>query len=227
MYALMRNNSRRCLAAISVIRADQGPPAEICVKRLTTTARVAIFAMVYALSMTSIADATTVVRQVRLAHTDCSNMQQLEQLAGSASIRSPECVVRIRTVMRPQAQSLRRMSMNKRARAAGVSCNGYWRSYSYGWWLSVNVNVGLCTNGSVVWKDWGPDCGVNFNPVYWPIYGSKVDWCGVYDEWHHEAQPGINFGITPLHIPWTEIGHGWARFSAWPWGVNWGVGGCC
>ena len=165
-----------------------------------------------------VAGGATLTQRLPLGATECTQLRSLERLG---SIGHGPCVVRVRTTVRPSFQR------GKRVAKAASPCQSYWRNYSFGWWLSVNVNVGLCNNGSVVWSNWGPDCGVNIAPVYWPIYGSKITWCGVFNQFHHEAQPGINFALTLGKLPWVEVGHGWARFSAWPWGVNYGVGGCC
>jgi hypothetical protein len=100
----------------------------------------------------------------------------------------------------------------------------YFRNYDYGNGFGASVNVGLCTNGRTVWAIWGPDCKVDIPWWDLAIYGYNVTWCGVYNNGGRVVQPGFNADITFLHIPGAKVGGAWVRFTAWPWGMNYGAG---
>jgi hypothetical protein len=97
-------------------------------------------------------------------------------------------------------------------KASANVCKPFYKDYSYGFGLpTAHINVGLCTNGSTVWKVWGPDCSISY-----PGYISHATWCDVYANHQKYVQPGMNWDMNPYFAPWWRYECGWVRFTAWP-----------
>lgn len=94
--------------------------------------------------------------------------------------------------------------------AAATTCGGFWKTMtiqSVGSTTSVDVNVGLCWNGSTIWRQWGPDCKVRTSPV---LFGGtdQGGWCGVYNNGGTYVEPGANFWISAFSAPsWKRWGY--------------------
>lgn len=122
-------------------------------------------------------------------------------------------------VVAPDTSCVAQVALHPFADVGAVSatgCSGYWETfnlYSAGDLFVVmtdHVNVGLCFNGSTVWRNWGADCYFSGSPL---LYGA-TDWCGVYNSGGSFAEPGDNFSITAYPTPW------WHRYGYFRYRVN-------
>src|SRR6188474_3540962 len=97
--------------------------------------------------------------------------------------------------------------------SASIPCpnaHPFYKNYPYGFGLpTAHVNVGLCTDGSTVWANWGPDCSISY-----PGYISHATWCGVFNNHGRKVQPGMNWDLNPYPAPWWRYECGWLRFTA-------------
>jgi hypothetical protein len=110
---------------------------------------------------------------------------------------------------------------------------------THGYWTYANFMLGPVTiatwhvNVGIKWTSfaqykvmWGPDCYLTTLPLYYGGYDGG-GWCGVYwDGWPVAVQPGSNFYIAPLMVPFYKRWF-WMRFWAYadgtsstPWGGN-------
>ncbi|HXN03767.1 MAG TPA: hypothetical protein VN895_02920 [Candidatus Acidoferrum sp.] len=149
------------------------------------------------------------------------------QKANFATVSDTQCTVKITTGLHPVD------SMS--ADAFGPSCQGYWHSMTlYGRWWSmgtVHANVGLCYDGSTVWRNWGVDCPSEPTFGYW----INTSWCGTfYDNpyWgngRQTIQAGQNFSYGAC-ITWNGNWgcyrwNGYMRYQVNDYGSDTGVWG--
>jgi hypothetical protein len=163
----------------------------------------------------------------------CASLRQLTlrlEDENHVAHRAVDCIVRVRTGRSATGDSVLARGGLASVSAAAVGCQGFWRSYDVAYWLSGQVNVGLCSNGRSTWTVWGPDCGVGIWPVYAWEFSTTVTWCGVYANGAQVVQPGENFKLAPYLSPWWTWYACWVRFTAGPSGggvgMNYGAGGC-
>jgi hypothetical protein len=160
----------------------------------------------------------------------CSALRALTtQLENGAHAphRSVDCVVHVTTATRSMpATLLSRLGLGTARAEAATSCQGYWKHYDFTWWLSGDVNVGMCADGKTVHSSWGPDCSVSKGAYSWE-YADTISWCGVYQNGTPNPQPGMNFHLNPYYAPMWEQMRCWVRFTAYPQGGMDGGRGSC
>lgn len=109
--------------------------------------------------------------------------------------------------------------------AATTACSIFDKSYSLGIVgipvMTMRVRVNMCWNGSTAWADWGPNC---YFPSF-PLWGTRITWCGVYHNGYWEKNPGMNGEIFPIVTPFWTVAYPWMRYrvygngsSSSPWG---------
>ena len=93
---------------------------------------------------------------------------------------------------------------------------GYWDAF-------VNhVNVGMCFNGYVAYKNW-ENC---YTSVYIDLFGAdQPSWCGVWNNNTYSTQPGDNFDWFLWGAPWVKY-YGYLRKPVYGNGTSGATFGC-